>query len=174
MKNLRVILTVAAYALGISGAVFAVAQQPSPDVATSTPSALDLVDQSDAAAQEQSLNLQSHELLSQYRAATDSTERERLTNEIGKTVASQFDVRQRLREKELQQLADQLERLRNIHRQRAEQKDRIVKDHVEQLLRDADGLGWGDAPHRPRPSVVVPMLMDDESLRSRINAVIPE
>jgi hypothetical protein len=109
--------------------------------------------------------LQSRDVLSKYRKATDSSERDRLSSDVEKIIAAQFDVRQRLREQELQQLADQLSRLRNIHQQRAEQKDRIVKDRVQQLLRDADGLGWGDAPSGPWPGVDVQMQLERDAMQ---------
>jgi hypothetical protein len=59
-------------------------------------------------------------------------------------VAEQFDVRQRMRERQLAALEEQVQRLRKTHNERGMQRDRIVNDRVQQLVREAQGLGWGD------------------------------
>jgi hypothetical protein len=46
-------------------------------------------------------------------------------------------------EQVIKELEAQIKRLREIHQRREQQKDRIVADRLQQLLRDADGLGWG-------------------------------
>ncbi len=160
MRNITLALALTTEILGILGSSYAAAQQPDP---LGTP----INSQSaDAAAhdiaQDQLLNVKSRGLLSKYRAATNSGDRDRLSDELHKIIAAQFDIRQRMRVRELQRLADQLNRLRTIHQQRAEQKDRIVKDRIAQLLRDADGLGWGEVPHRPWPGVEVPVEFDQQ------------
>jgi len=58
-----------------------------------------------------------------------------------------FDARQSAREKELKQLEDQLVKLKAAQSKRTAQKERIVKDRVQQLINNADGIGWGgDSP----------------------------
>ena len=37
-----------------------------------------------------------------------------------------------------------MQRLRKVQDERKNQRDRIIADRVQQLLRDAVGLGWGD------------------------------
>ncbi len=78
------------------------------------------------------------------RSARDEAERAELQQQIAAEVAQQFEVRQSIRERELEQLSAQIVRLRTLHDQRTAQKDRIVNDRVNQVLRDAVGLGWGD------------------------------
>jgi hypothetical protein len=58
-------------------------------------------------------------------------------------VAKQFDRRQDARARELKQLEDQVDKLRRLHERRTEARTEIVRDRVNQLLRQADGLGWG-------------------------------
>jgi hypothetical protein len=74
-------------------------------------------------------------------------------------VAKQFDVRQEARQGELKQLEEQLRKLQELRVRRGAQKEQIVEDRVRQLLRDADGLGWG-ADNENSPSLSIdPVLM---------------
>ena len=87
-------------------------------------------------------------LTQEYARATDSSRRAELTTELNETVEKQFAARQEARAKELDELEQQLKRLRDIHSRREREKQRIVDDRVRQLLRDADGLGWGSSTPR--------------------------
>lgn len=93
--------------------------------------------------QDRELGGQVAEAAAQLRGATDA-DRAKLQQTIAELVAQQFDVRQSLRQRELEELTAQITRLRSLHDQRAAQKDRIVADRVSQVTRDAEGLGWGD------------------------------
>jgi hypothetical protein len=93
--------------------------------------------------QDRDLGAQVAEAAAQLRGADDA-DRAKLQQTIAELVARQFDVRQSLRQRELEELAEQITRLRALHDQRAAQKDRIVADRVTQVARDAEGLGWGD------------------------------
>ena len=84
-------------------------------------------------------------LLGRYRNATDTAARSELRQEIGEAVAQEFDARQAVREHELKQLIEQVQRLKAMHGRRNKAKATIVRDRVDQLLREADGLGW-DGP----------------------------
>ena len=87
---------------------------------------------------------QMRKLLSDYSRTDDEKERARVLDELTKVVAAQFDVRQEARDRELKQLEEHLRKLRELHQRRAKEKDQIVRDRVRQLLRDVEGLGWGD------------------------------
>jgi len=92
-------------------------------------------------------------LLADYRQSEDEKERGWTTGELTKAIAKHFDIRQEARERELKQLEAQVRRLRELHDRRTKEKEQIVQDRVRQLLRDADGLGWGaddDAPSAVR------------------------
>ena len=82
-------------------------------------------------------------ILRKYSSTTDEAERTSLAASLHATVAKQFAARQVHRLKELQRLEEQLARLRSIHQRRDQERGRIVDARVQQLLRDADGLGWG-------------------------------
>jgi len=73
---------------------------------------------------------------------------------LTKVVSAHFDIRQELREKELKELEEKVKKLRELHLRRAKEKEQITRDHVRQLLRDVDGLGWGDDG---RVELVVPI-----------------
>ena len=93
--------------------------------------------------QEYDLTQKVTDILMKFQGTEDSQQREQLRGDLQKLVSEQFDMRQKVRQKELEQLEAQVRRLRAIHSRRQEEKDSIVKDRVQQLLRDADGLGWG-------------------------------
>ncbi len=93
------------------------------------------------------------ELLSNYRRTDDEKGRSRVVEELTKVVSNQFDARQRTRESELKEVEEHLQKLRELHQRRAKEKDQIVRDRVRQLLRDADGLGWGDDDRERRPDL---------------------
>jgi len=93
--------------------------------------------------QDYNMGQQAMEILAKYQGTEDSAQREKLRGDLQKIVSEQFDLRQQVRQKELEQLEAQVRRLRAIHGRRQEEKEAIVKDRVQQLLRDAEGLGWG-------------------------------
>jgi hypothetical protein len=92
-------------------------------------------------------------LLSDYSRTDDEKERARVLEELTKVVSEQFERRQEIRERELKEVEEHVRKLRELHQRRAKEKDQIVRDRVRQLLRDVDGLGWGDdgplEPARP-------------------------
>jgi hypothetical protein len=83
-------------------------------------------------------------LASRLKEVTDRDDLEEAEKKLLDLVTNQFEVRQSLRERQLAQLEAQLKRLRAVHEQREDQKDRIIEDRVEQLVREAQGLGWGE------------------------------
>lgn len=104
---------------------------------------------------------QTRKLLSDYSQSDDEKQRAKILDELAKLVAEQFDARQEVRETELKDLEEKVRKLRELQQRRAKEKDQIVRDRVRQLLRDVDGLGWGDEGRRydlspvtvPRPPV---------------------
>lgn len=82
-------------------------------------------------------------LVGEYSRTEDEVERGAIARELTAVIARQFATRQEARERELKQIEAQVRKLRELHDRRTKQKDEIVQDRVRQLLRDADGLGWG-------------------------------
>lgn len=88
-----------------------------------------------------------NQLFVEYQAASDDAAKNSILAKLTETVGQQFDARQSAREKELKQLEDQLVKLKAAQSKRTTQKDRIVKDRVQQLINNAEGIGWGgDSP----------------------------
>jgi hypothetical protein len=79
-----------------------------------------------------------------FAKSENEADRKKITDELAALVAEQFDLRQKWRDRELKELEAELARLRGIHDKRGKQKDLIVQEHTRQLLREAEGLGWGD------------------------------
>ena len=95
------------------------------------------------ASDKDSVSPEQYEILRKYAKTTEHAERTSLAALLTQTVAKQFSARQENRLKELQRLEEQLKRLQSIQERRDKEKARIVDTRVQQLLRDADGLGWG-------------------------------
>jgi hypothetical protein len=94
--------------------------------------------------------IRTRKLLSDYSRTDDEKKRAGMLDELTNVVSEQFEYRQATREIELKQLEEHMRKLRDLHSRRAKDKDQIVRDRVRQLLRDVEGLGWGD-DNRPRP-----------------------
>ena len=75
------------------------------------------------------------------RPETDD-EKEKLKAKIADVLDKQFDQRQRRHESEIEALEAQVKRLKELVRLRNERRQEIVAKRLEQVLRDAEGLGW--------------------------------
>jgi hypothetical protein len=92
---------------------------------------------------------ETREQIEAYRRTQDNDEKIRIAKALPDLVGKQFDARQEVRERELKQLEEQLHKLQELHQRRAKQREQIVEERVRQLLRDADGLGWGSDEEQP-------------------------
>ncbi len=73
----------------------------------------------------------------------EGAEKESVVAKLKSAVGEQFDQRQEGKAKELKALEEQLAKLKEIHAKRTQQRDVIIAERVQQILRDAEGLGWG-------------------------------
>lgn len=88
------------------------------------------------------------QLLEQLRNAESAGDRSPLLEKLSQTVKEHFEIRQQIRAKELEALEARVKKLRDLHEKREDNKAEIVKDRVDQLVRDAEGLGWsGGSDH---------------------------
>jgi hypothetical protein len=99
--------------------------------------------------EDRKLEAETAQLAAQYGRADNEDDRRKLAADIRVLVEKQFAMRQARRLEELRRLQAELRRLEQIHQRREQQRDAIIDIRVEQLLRDADGLGWG-GPDRDR------------------------
>jgi hypothetical protein len=87
-------------------------------------------------------------LLAWYAEATDEKVRIESKAAMAKLLEQQFDARQKACEAELVPLEAQVKRLRELLQKRQQARQEIVKSRLDQLLREAEGLGW-PAPMGP-------------------------
>jgi hypothetical protein len=95
-------------------------------------------------ADDQAHELTTRQLLEKLRNAETDDDRSDVIEQLSQTVAAQFETRQQIRAKEVAALEARIEKLREHHDKREEAKADIVKARVEQLARQAEGLGWSD------------------------------
>jgi hypothetical protein len=75
------------------------------------------------------------------RAKTDS-ERSDARTKLSENVGKQFDLRQKRHGLEIEALETQVKKLKELVRKRQESREDIISRRVDQILREADGLGW--------------------------------
>ncbi len=94
---------------------------------------------------EKHLSHDTDELLSQYVVADKADDQKRLKAELRDMLAKQFDVQRQRRELELSRIEERVKKLRNQIKKRADARETIVDRRLEQLVNEAEGLGWGQA-----------------------------
>jgi hypothetical protein len=87
-----------------------------------------------------------NQLLGKWKAAKDDAEREHLKKQVRELLKVQFTARLAGHEKEIEQLEAKVKELREQLSLRREKEDEIVDFRFQQLLREAQGLGWGTEP----------------------------
>lgn len=100
------------------------------------------------------LDREGESLASQYAEATDDVERQKIRAQLAELLSRQFELQQQIREDEVAQLEARVKKLRGVIEKRKEARQSIVGNRLEQLLRDADGLGWAEAPSGGSPTFV--------------------
>jgi hypothetical protein len=99
----------------------------------------------------------SEALLTQYAAAEKPDDQKRLKAEIRDALEKQFDVQHQRRELELARVEDRIKKVREQLKKRNEARETIVDRRLDQLINDAEGLGWtapaGASPRAPGSDV---------------------
>jgi hypothetical protein len=93
--------------------------------------------------------------LAEYAKTEDKNDRTKRQDEIAKALDRIFDIRQQRRIQELEALEQRVQKLRVTLETREKLKADILKNRMDYLIREADGLGWGDglpAPGRSAPT----------------------
>lgn len=112
-------------------------QKQDPEMAALVQSDFDLAQQSDAA-------------LARYSEADDDAERDEIKVELKELLTKQFDVQRQRRQLELARVEERIQRLRGLFKKRDDAREKIIEQRLEQLVREADGLGWSaPAGHAP-------------------------
>jgi hypothetical protein len=99
-------------------------------------------------ADDQAHEVTTKQLIEKFRSAESDDDRSDILEQLSQTIEAQFETRQQIRAKELQMLEERVNKLREHHNKREDAKAEIVKARVDQLVRDAEGLGWsGGSDH---------------------------
>jgi hypothetical protein len=108
---------------------------------------------------QQQLNAEIQKMIALYKNLDDPQKRDHAVEIITKLTAQQFEAYQKQREEELNALEAKVQKLRELHDRREKEKKDIIGDRVRGLLRNADGLGWGEenGPVASRRSLFVPI-----------------
>ncbi len=91
----------------------------------------------------------STDLARQYVAAEKQEDKRDIRKKLSDALSQQFDAHIKQQQKELEDLEKQIANLRSVLQKRIGAKSTIVERRVEQLIQDAEGLGW-NAPGGPR------------------------
>lgn len=82
--------------------------------------------------------------LSEFSRADNEEARAAAVEKVSKLLGEQFDQRQKQREENIAQIEARVKKLRETLKKRTDARGPIIKARLEQLLREAEGLGWGD------------------------------
>jgi hypothetical protein len=81
-------------------------------------------------------------LVAEYGRTESETQRGKIKGKLAEVLEKQFDLQQTRRDLEVARIEAQLKKLRDLMRKRSDARQTIVEKRLDQLLREADGLGW--------------------------------
>jgi hypothetical protein len=91
---------------------------------------------------------QAAELAQKYVKSEKESEKKEIRQKLTETLNQMFDEHMEQQQKELEDLEKQIAELRTVMKKRAGAKATIVDRRIEQMIQDAEGLGW-NAPGGP-------------------------
>ncbi len=94
------------------------------------------------AAEENQLTQQVHQLVGKLRDAKTEADKEKLKSQLAETLEKQFDLRQKRHASEIEHLEAQVKKLKELVQKRQEARRDIIGKRLDQLQREAEGLGW--------------------------------
>jgi hypothetical protein len=92
--------------------------------------------------EEGTLSNQASKLARQLGSAKADGDREKLKTELGTILEKQFELRQQRHKKEIDSLEAQVKKLKDLVDKRQENRREIVAKRLDQILQEAQGLGW--------------------------------
>ena len=81
-------------------------------------------------------------LTSRFGESAEDADRQKAKAELAELLGKQFEVQQQIREEEVGQLEARVKKLRALIDKRKEARQTIIEKRLDQLLREAEGLGW--------------------------------
>jgi hypothetical protein len=92
------------------------------------------------------LEAQVQQIVAEYTTGgLDSSVEGELRKKLTDLLDAQFTARQARREMEIKQIEDRVHKLREALDRRSSAKEKIIERRLNDLLTDAEGLGWGEA-----------------------------
>jgi parvulin-like peptidyl-prolyl isomerase len=88
------------------------------------------------------LQNQSLQLAQKYVKTEKEDEKKDLRKNLTQVLGQQFDLHLEAQQKELDELEKQVAKLKAVLKKRKDAKENIVERRLEQLVQEADGLGW--------------------------------
>jgi len=96
------------------------------------------------------------QLAQQYVKSTKEDEKKDLRKRLSDALGKQFDQLAEQQKKELEDLETQVSSLKALLKKRHEARDTIIDRRLDQVLQEAEGLGWGTHSGAPQASYFVP------------------
>src|SRR5579871_6273710 len=93
---------------------------------------------------------QAAQLAQQYAKATKEDEKKEIRKKLTDLLSQQFDQRLQQQQKEVNDLEKQIASLKEVLKKRTAAKATIVERRIDQLVQEAEGLGWNN-PSSPHP-----------------------
>ncbi len=121
----------------------------------------------------------SQALLDQYTEAGDDEQKSKIKDQLAEMLEKQFSVQQQLREREVAKIEARVKKLRQTIDKRNEAKRSIIDKRLDQLIREAEGLGWNAPASGPvYPSGAnfyqpAPSAANDPNDLNRVESVPP-
>jgi len=95
-----------------------------------------------ASAEEMNLAHQAEQLAHKLSEAKSDSDRDKIKGDLRDRLEKQFEQRQGRHEKEIEALEAQVKKLKDLVRKRNDNRREIVSKRLDQILSDAEGLGW--------------------------------
>jgi hypothetical protein len=89
---------------------------------------------------------QEEQLISRYAASEDPEQRSAIKAELAEQLTNHFSIQEQIRDRELARVEAHVKKLRELTQRRRDAQKTIIEQRLDQLLRDADGLGWTPPP----------------------------
>jgi len=83
-----------------------------------------------------------HRLLTNYAQSTDEKQRAAIKEALSKVLQRQFDLQIQQHEREVSEIEARVKKLREMIAKRNAARQSIVSSRLDQLVNEADGMGW--------------------------------
>jgi hypothetical protein len=93
-------------------------------------------------AEEQTLSREANDLVRKLGEAKTDNDKEKVKGKLGDVLEKQFDLRQKRHNQQIEALEAQVKKLKELVEKRKENRKEIVSKRLDQLQREAQGLGW--------------------------------